>query len=42
MKVKIEYTLESDGTTWTQNVTNADTGAYLSSYSRDSGPYMTG
>jgi len=30
------------GVTWTQNVTDAATGAYLSSYAHDSGPYMTG
>ncbi|OOQ89616.1 hypothetical protein PEBR_07622 [Penicillium brasilianum] len=41
-KVRIEYNLESDGETWTQTVTNAETGALLSSYSRASGPYMTG
>lgn len=41
-KVKIVYELESDGETWTQTVTNADTGATLSTYSRASGPYMTG
>lgn len=41
-KVKIVYELESDNETWTQTVTNADTGASLSTYSRASGPYMTG
>ncbi|CAI7674834.1 unnamed protein product [Penicillium pancosmium] len=41
-KVRIEYNLESDGETWKQTVTNADTGAALSSYSHASGPYMTG
>ena len=40
--VKIVYTLESDDETWTQTVTNADTGASLSSYSIAAGPYMTG
>lgn len=41
-KVKIVY--ELDGTTWTQTVTNADTGAALSSYSIDvgEGATMTG
>ncbi|KAF2141629.1 uncharacterized protein K452DRAFT_227913 [Aplosporella prunicola CBS 121167] len=42
MKVKIEYTLESDGETWTQMVTDADTGKQLSTFSYASGPYMTG
>lgn len=41
-RVKIEYALQGDGTTWLQTATNADTGAVLSTYSRDSGPYMTG
>ncbi|GLI79927.1 hypothetical protein PoHVEF18_008275 [Penicillium ochrochloron] len=41
-KVRIEYNLESDGQTWKQTVTNAETGALLSTYSRASGPYMTG
>ncbi|PYH98618.1 hypothetical protein BO71DRAFT_315901 [Aspergillus ellipticus CBS 707.79] len=40
--VRIEYNLLSDDETWVQNVTNAETGAYLSSYSYKSGPYMTG
>ncbi|OQD90677.1 hypothetical protein PENANT_c001G10456 [Penicillium antarcticum] len=40
--VRIEYNLESDGQTWKQTVTNAVTGALLSTYSRASGPYMTG
>ncbi|OOF90700.1 hypothetical protein ASPCADRAFT_36730, partial [Aspergillus carbonarius ITEM 5010] len=40
--VRIEYNLASDGETWTQNVTNALTGAALSSYSYAAGPYMTG
>lgn len=41
-KVKIVY--ELDGTVWTQTVTNADTGASLSSYSIDvgDGATMTG
>ncbi|KAJ5280458.1 hypothetical protein N7478_005830 [Penicillium angulare] len=41
-KVRIEYNLENDDTTWAQTVTNAATGAVLSSYSIDAGPYMTG
>ncbi|KAI9927125.1 hypothetical protein ASPWEDRAFT_121850 [Aspergillus wentii DTO 134E9] len=41
-KVRIEYNLESDGETWLQNVTNADTGKVLSTFSHNSGPYMTG
>ncbi|KAI5784057.1 hypothetical protein FPQ18DRAFT_282467 [Pyronema domesticum] len=41
-KVKIEYNLEADGETWKQTVTNADTGAALSSFSYKSGPYMRG
>ncbi|QKX59685.1 uncharacterized protein TRUGW13939_06825 [Talaromyces rugulosus] len=41
-KVKIEYILEDDNETWTQLVTNADTGVQLSNYSLASGPYMTG
>ncbi|KAJ5103204.1 hypothetical protein N7532_003733 [Penicillium argentinense] len=41
-KVRIEYNLESDGETWKQTVTNAETGATLSTYSYASGPYMTG
>ncbi|KUL87284.1 hypothetical protein ZTR_03365 [Talaromyces verruculosus] len=40
--VKIEYTLEDDNETWTQTVTNAVTGAELSSFSYASGPYMRG
>ncbi|OJJ45022.1 hypothetical protein ASPZODRAFT_100149 [Penicilliopsis zonata CBS 506.65] len=40
--VRIEYTLLADDVTWIQNVTNARTGAYLSSYSYPAGPYMTG
>ncbi|KFY45609.1 hypothetical protein V494_00863 [Pseudogymnoascus sp. VKM F-4513 (FW-928)] len=41
-QVKIEYTLESNQQTWTQTVTNAVTGALLSTYAYDSGPYMRG
>ncbi|KAL6233220.1 hypothetical protein BDW75DRAFT_252152 [Aspergillus navahoensis] len=41
-QVKIEYTLQDDQDTWLQNVTNADTGEVLSTYSHTSGPYMTG
>jgi hypothetical protein len=41
-KVKIVYELQSDKQTWTQTVTNADTGAALSSFSYKSGPYMRG
>ncbi|KAI3400611.1 hypothetical protein diail_2323 [Diaporthe ilicicola] len=41
-KVEIVYELQSDGQTWLQTVTNADTGAALSSYSHASGPYMRG
>ncbi|KAE9377179.1 hypothetical protein N431DRAFT_402003 [Stipitochalara longipes BDJ] len=40
-EVKIEYSRSADGLSWTQNVTNAITGAYLSSFVHDSGP-MTG
>ncbi|KAJ6062265.1 uncharacterized protein N7446_006385 [Penicillium canescens] len=40
--VRIEYNLESDGQTWKQTVTNAVTGALLSTYSLASGPYMRG
>ncbi|KAF2236053.1 hypothetical protein EV356DRAFT_565796 [Viridothelium virens] len=39
--VKIEYTLQSNGQNWTQTVTNAATGAELSSFNHESGP-MTG
>ncbi|PQE03563.1 hypothetical protein CJF31_00010143 [Rutstroemia sp. NJR-2017a BVV2] len=39
-QVRINYTLEATGN-WTQTVTNALTGAALSSFSRESGP-MTG
>ncbi|KAH7016975.1 hypothetical protein EDB80DRAFT_703926 [Ilyonectria destructans] len=41
-KVKIDYTLLSDKDTWQQTVTDADTGAALSSFSYKSGPYMRG
>ncbi|KAL1877450.1 hypothetical protein Daus18300_002436 [Diaporthe australafricana] len=41
-KVKIVYELQSDKNTWVQTVTNADTGAALSTYSHASGPYMRG
>ncbi|KAK8212187.1 hypothetical protein HDK77DRAFT_69611 [Phyllosticta capitalensis] len=41
-KVKIEYVLEDDNDTWTQLVTDADTGDQLSTFSYKSGPYMTG
>lgn len=41
-KVKIVYELQSDGQTWEQTVTNADTGATVSTYSHASGPCMTG
>ncbi|OJJ05851.1 hypothetical protein ASPVEDRAFT_87183 [Aspergillus versicolor CBS 583.65] len=41
-QVKIEYTLEDDNDTWTQTVTNAQTGDVLSTFSHASGPYMTG
>ncbi|KAL1305769.1 hypothetical protein AAFC00_003939 [Neodothiora populina] len=40
--VRIEYNLAADQDTWVQNVTNALTGAYYSSFSHKSGPYMTG
>ncbi|KAK6526198.1 hypothetical protein TWF281_011233 [Arthrobotrys megalospora] len=41
-QVRIEYTLQSDKNTWLQTVTNAVTGALLSTYSSASGPYMRG
>ncbi|GIK05470.1 hypothetical protein Aspvir_009582 [Aspergillus viridinutans] len=41
-QVRIEYTLLDDQETWVQNVTNAQTGKVLSTYSHKSGPYMTG
>ncbi|KUJ20628.1 uncharacterized protein LY89DRAFT_448834 [Mollisia scopiformis] len=40
-QVRIEYSRSADGLVWIQNVTNAVTGAYLSSFSHESGP-MTG
>ncbi|KAL1616290.1 hypothetical protein SLS56_011475 [Neofusicoccum ribis] len=41
-KVRIEYNLMDDGTTWEQKVTNADTGKSLSYFKYDSGPFMRG
>ncbi|KAF4218765.1 hypothetical protein CNMCM8980_005007 [Aspergillus fumigatiaffinis] len=41
-QVRIEYTLLDDQDTWVQNVTNAQTGKVLSTFSHKSGPYMTG
>ncbi|CAG9952615.1 unnamed protein product [Clonostachys rosea f. rosea IK726] len=41
-KVKIVYTLQSDNDTWKQDVTDADTGAVLSTFSYKSGPFMRG
>ncbi|KAI8268326.1 hypothetical protein K4K58_005465 [Colletotrichum sp. SAR11_239] len=41
-KVKILYELLSDNNTWRQTVTDADTGAKLSSYEYKSGPFMRG
>ncbi|KAF3903225.1 hypothetical protein ABW20_dc0104044 [Dactylellina cionopaga] len=41
-QVRIEYALQSDQNTWLQTVTNAVTGAVLSTYSHASGPYMRG
>ncbi|KAF8867306.1 hypothetical protein BDZ45DRAFT_710272 [Acephala macrosclerotiorum] len=40
-EVRIEYSRSADGLTWIQNVTNAITGEYLSSFAHKSGP-MTG
>ncbi|KAG4438287.1 hypothetical protein IFR05_006222 [Cadophora sp. M221] len=40
-EVRIEYSRSADGLIWNQNVTNAVTGAFLSSFGRASGP-MTG
>ncbi|KAH8589745.1 hypothetical protein B0O99DRAFT_599707 [Bisporella sp. PMI_857] len=40
--VTIEYALQSDGQTWKQTATNANTGAVLSTFSYKSGPYMRG
>ncbi|KAL2784311.1 hypothetical protein BJX66DRAFT_89907 [Aspergillus keveii] len=41
-QVRIEYTLQDDQDTWVQTVTNVGTGEVLSTYSSQSGPYMTG
>ncbi|GIJ86619.1 hypothetical protein Asppvi_005509 [Aspergillus pseudoviridinutans] len=41
-QVRIEYNLLDDKETWVQNVTNAQTGKVLSTFSHKSGPYMTG
>ncbi|KAK6353905.1 hypothetical protein TWF730_008327 [Orbilia blumenaviensis] len=41
-QVRIEYALQADKNTWLQTVTNAVTGALLSTYSSPSGPYMRG
>ncbi|KAF9884727.1 hypothetical protein FE257_001288 [Aspergillus nanangensis] len=41
-QVRIEYDLQDDNDTWLQTVTNAQTGAVLSTYSHKSGPYMRG
>lgn len=41
-KVKIVYTLLDDNDTWRQDVTDADTGAQLSTFEYASGPYMRG
>lgn len=40
--VKIEYALQSDGTTWKQTATDVASGKVLSTLSHNSGPYMTG
>ncbi|KAI0974665.1 hypothetical protein F4678DRAFT_420421 [Xylaria arbuscula] len=40
--VEILYELQSDGTTWLQTATDVSTGSQLSTFSYDSGPYMTG
>ncbi|KAF7518737.1 hypothetical protein G7054_g13358 [Neopestalotiopsis clavispora] len=42
MSVEIVYELQSDGTTWLQTATDVATGTQLSTFSYDSGPYMTG
>ncbi|KAI1363922.1 hypothetical protein F5Y08DRAFT_353978 [Xylaria arbuscula] len=42
MSVEILYELQSDGTTWKQTATDVATGTELSTFSYDSGPYMTG
>ncbi|RLL95616.1 hypothetical protein CFD26_105813 [Aspergillus turcosus] len=41
-QVRIEYILLDDQETWVQNVTNAQTGKMLSTFSHKSGPYMRG
>ncbi|TDZ37533.1 hypothetical protein CTRI78_v011094 [Colletotrichum trifolii] len=41
-KVKIVYELLSDNDTWRQTVTDADTGAQLSTFEHKSGPFMRG
>ncbi|KKY15340.1 hypothetical protein UCDDS831_g07663 [Diplodia seriata] len=41
-KVRIEYNLMADGTTWEQLVSDADTGKNLTYFQHDSGPYMRG
>lgn len=41
-EVKIVYTLESDNMSWTQTVTDAQTGVGLSNYTIAAGPYMRG
>ncbi|KAH8162629.1 hypothetical protein CIB48_g5619 [Xylaria polymorpha] len=42
MSVEILYELQSDGTTWKQTATDVATRKQLSTFSYDSGPYMTG
>ncbi|KAI1263834.1 hypothetical protein F5Y18DRAFT_418138 [Xylariaceae sp. FL1019] len=42
MSVEILYELQSDETTWLQTATDVATGTQLSTFSYDSGPYMTG
>ncbi|KAI0799385.1 hypothetical protein GGR55DRAFT_683993 [Xylaria sp. FL0064] len=42
MSVEILYELQNDGTTWKQTATDVATGNQLSTFSYDSGPYMTG
>lgn len=42
MAVEIVYELQSDGTTWKQTATDTASGTQLSTFSYDSGPYMTG
>ncbi|KAI1423780.1 hypothetical protein F5Y12DRAFT_516096 [Xylaria sp. FL1777] len=42
MSVEILYELQSDGTTWKQTATDVATGSQLSTFSYNSGPYMTG